>query len=119
MSAPYQLRRQRLRDRLAGQLPDRLDALLVTSLVNVRYLTGFVGSNAGLLVPTDPSRPVVMATDGRYAEAAALSVPDVEIVLERDTGPGLAALAPRRAAAGLREPPGHRRGPPGHYRGGP
>ena len=43
-------RRDVLRDRLdlAG-----LDALLVTDLVDVRYLTGSTGSNAALLVHAD------------------------------------------------------------------
>jgi len=40
-----------------------IDALLVTSLPNVRYLTGFTGSSAMVLVTTDA---LVVATDGRY-----------------------------------------------------
>jgi Xaa-Pro aminopeptidase len=40
------------------------DALLVTNLTNVRYLTGFTGSAALLLVKPDE---MVLATDGRYA----------------------------------------------------
>ncbi|MDP9072506.1 MAG: aminopeptidase P family N-terminal domain-containing protein, partial [Actinomycetota bacterium] len=39
------------------------DALLVTNLRNVRYLTGFTGSAGLLLVRADD---VVLATDGRY-----------------------------------------------------
>ncbi len=39
------------------------DALLVTNLTNVRYLTGFTGSAALLLVKDDE---LVLATDGRY-----------------------------------------------------
>jgi Xaa-Pro aminopeptidase len=51
---------------------DRLQAaldepLLVTSLVNVRYLTGFESSNAALLVAPDRVR---LFTDFRYASAA-------------------------------------------------
>ena len=33
-----------------------VDALLVTDLVNIRYLTGFTGSNAALLVHAPASR---------------------------------------------------------------
>ncbi len=40
-----------------------IDALLCTDLVSVRYLTGFTGSNAVLLVGADRS---VIITDGRY-----------------------------------------------------
>lgn len=41
--------------------------LLVTSLVNIRYLTGFTGSNAFLIADGDRS---VFLTDGRYGEVA-------------------------------------------------
>jgi Xaa-Pro aminopeptidase len=42
----------------------KLDALLVTNLHNVRYLTGFTGSNASVLLFKD--RPAVLFTDPRY-----------------------------------------------------
>lgn len=44
------------------------DALLVTTLNNIRYLSGFTGSAAFLLVRTDE---VVFVTDGRYRDQAA------------------------------------------------
>jgi Xaa-Pro aminopeptidase len=44
------------------------DGLLVTSLVNIRYLTGFTGSAALLLVLPDE---LVFVTDGRYQERSA------------------------------------------------
>jgi Xaa-Pro aminopeptidase len=72
-----------------------LDAMLVTDLVNVRYLSGFTGSNAALLVLVDDETPV-LATDGRYRTQAAAQAPDAEIVIERACGPHLTA----RAAAG-------------------
>ena len=49
---PYPPRRAALRALLREAAP-ALDALLVTDLVNVRYLTGFTGSNAALLVHAD------------------------------------------------------------------
>ena len=55
----------RLRPSLHGA---ECDALLVTNLVNVRYLTGFTGSAALLLVLADG---VVLTTDGRYRDQAA------------------------------------------------
>jgi len=52
--------------RLRESLP--VDALLVTKLVNIRYLTGFTGSAAQLLVLPDE---MVFVTDGRYRDQAA------------------------------------------------
>jgi Xaa-Pro aminopeptidase len=52
-------------DRIA-RLRDRLeDPLLVTYLPNIRYLTGFTGSSAMVLIADDR---FVFLTDGRYAE---------------------------------------------------
>jgi Xaa-Pro aminopeptidase len=54
------------RQRAAALLEEpKLDALLVTSLPNVRYLTGFSGSSAALLLFRDA--PPVFYTDPRYA----------------------------------------------------
>jgi Xaa-Pro aminopeptidase len=75
-----------------------LDAMLVTRLVNVRYLSGFTGSNAALLIRADDDTPV-LATDGRYRTQAAQQVPDAEIVIERACGPFLAG---RAASLGVR-----------------
>jgi Xaa-Pro aminopeptidase len=72
-------RRDRLRRALAAA---ELDAFLVTDLVNVRYLSGFTGSNAALLIRADDDIPV-LATDGRYRTQAAHQVPDARIVIER------------------------------------
>jgi Xaa-Pro aminopeptidase len=55
--------------RVASQLADRkLDALLVAFSPNLRYLTGFTGSNANLLVT--PRRSILF-TDPRYRIQAA------------------------------------------------
>jgi Xaa-Pro aminopeptidase len=61
-------RAARLRARLAD-VP--CDALLVTNLTNVRYLTGFSGSAALLLVRADDAADLVFVTDGRYRDQAA------------------------------------------------
>jgi Xaa-Pro aminopeptidase len=58
-----------------------LEAALVTDLVNVRYLTGFTGSNAAVLLPATGAD--VFATDGRYVDQAAAEVPDLERVTDR------------------------------------
>jgi Xaa-Pro aminopeptidase len=56
-------------DRLAERLAEReVDLLLVTDLTNLRYLTGFTGSNGFAVVGRDLRRFV---TDFRYVEQAA------------------------------------------------
>ncbi len=66
-------------DRLAELLREReLDALLVTNLVNVRWLTGFTGTNGLAIVAAGGER--VFVTDFRYVEQAAEQVPGFERV---------------------------------------
>ncbi|HEX2322569.1 MAG TPA: aminopeptidase P family N-terminal domain-containing protein, partial [Streptosporangiaceae bacterium] len=85
------------RDRAAAIAPGLgADAVLITSGVNVRYLTGLVSSNAALLVPADG--PAVLATDSRYAGTAGRECEDVQLVIERDVAPALVESA---LAAGL------------------
>jgi Xaa-Pro aminopeptidase len=64
-------------ERLRAGLERRL---LVTNLINIRYLTGFDSSNAALLV--DPKGPTRLYTDFRYIEAAE-AVAGVEAVLAK------------------------------------
>jgi Xaa-Pro aminopeptidase len=70
-------RADRVADALAGR---QVDLLLVTNLVNVRYLTGFTGSNAMAVVGRDVRRFI---TDFRYVEQAAEQVRD----FDREQGP--------------------------------
>jgi Xaa-Pro aminopeptidase len=66
------------RTRLAARLDDLgVDAFLVTRLPNVRFLTGFTGSNGQLLLSKDRS---VFLTDGRYTEQSRHEVPDADRV---------------------------------------
>jgi Xaa-Pro aminopeptidase len=59
-------------DRLAGLAGERsLDCLLVTDLVNVRYLTGFTGTNGACLVSAEER---IFFTDFRYVERARAEV---------------------------------------------
>ena len=65
-------------DRLAGLLEERdLDSLLVSNLVNVRYLTGFTGSNGACVVSRDER---LFLTDSRYVEQAKQQVRDFELL---------------------------------------
>jgi Xaa-Pro aminopeptidase len=70
------------------------DAALITSPANVRYLSGLVSSNAAVLLPAEGDG--VLATDSRYAEAAARDCPDIELITERQVDEALAGLATRR-----------------------
>jgi Xaa-Pro aminopeptidase len=88
------------RDVLRATAAERgLDAVLVTNLLNVRYLTGFTGSNGALLVRTDGTD--VLGTDGRYTTQAGLQAPDLELLIDRGTVPALARAAVRRGAGRL------------------
>jgi len=107
---PHPARRDALRALLAEA--GEVDALLVTDLVNVRYLTGFTGSNASLLVGVDGRD--AFCTDGRYTIQAAAEVPDLPAVIDR-AGPaalvavtveGHAALADAAAPVPLHRVPG-------------
>ena len=70
-------------DRVAGRLPGAgLDCLLVTGPVDVRYLTGFTGSN-GLALIGETMR--TFATDFRYVAQAA---DQVDPAFERIIDPG-------------------------------
>src|ERR1700681_3417774 len=84
-------RSERRREVVAGL---GADAALITSLVNVRYLTGLASSNAALLLPADG--PGILATDSRYAPAAARDCPDIELMIERFIESALAAAAAAR-----------------------
>jgi Xaa-Pro dipeptidase len=72
-------------------LPDDVDGLLVTRPENVRYLSGFTGSNGALLIRRDA--PPVLCTDRRYVLQAAAEAPDVEILEASRVGPSLVELA--------------------------
>jgi Xaa-Pro aminopeptidase len=65
-------------ERLVALLDERqLDSLLVTNLVNVRYLTGFTGTNGACIVSRDDR---IFLTDFRYVEQAKEQVPDFDRV---------------------------------------
>jgi Xaa-Pro aminopeptidase len=69
-------------DRLAALVAEReLDSFLVTDLVNVRYLTGFGGTN-GACVCGGETR--VFLTDFRYTERAEAEVGGWEVITVKD-----------------------------------
>jgi Xaa-Pro aminopeptidase len=76
-------------DRLEAALAERgLDRMLVTDLTNVRYLTGFTGTNGAVVC--GPGLRVFL-TDFRYTERAAAEVSEWETVTV--TGDWLAGIA--------------------------
>jgi Xaa-Pro aminopeptidase len=79
----------RLRRLQCGLEENRLDALLVTHLPNIRYLCGFTGSAAALVVAADGGRSLLI-TDGRYRAQAAEEVQAAKVVIARKS-PWLAA----------------------------
>jgi Xaa-Pro aminopeptidase len=80
-------------DRLRALLPDAgVDALLVTHLPNVRYLTGFTGSSAMLLVTGDA---LVFTSDGRYRTQAGEQLAGAGVDARIEIG---ATVAEQRAA---------------------
>lgn len=73
-------RRRRVAALLEGLTAAHIDALLVTSLANVRYLTGFSGSSALVLVS---QRETVLITDFRYQTQAGDEVGDsARVIIE-------------------------------------
>ena len=75
-----------------------LGALIVTDLANVRYLTGYVGSNGIALVGP---RGRKLVTDSRYAVAAREQARGVEVVIgRRDLLGDVAAALPSVAGEG-------------------
>lgn len=72
-------------DALRARLPDlNIDAMLVTQISNVRWLSGFTGSTAVVLVtPTQ----AVLATDSRYTTQANSQCSGVEVVQLASSAP--------------------------------
>ncbi|WP_336209103.1 M24 family metallopeptidase [Nonomuraea sp. LPB2021202275-12-8] len=97
MTVNYQERRARL----AAMLPaHEVDAMLVTSSVNVRYLTGLASSNAAVLVRADGS--ALLVTDNRYIDKThGLDVKAVEAtdVASRLAAPGVGIEAASMSVA--------------------
>ena len=86
-------------ERLAAKVAEAgLDWLLVSAPLNLRWLTGFTGSNGVALCPADPGRnPAVLLTDFRYTEQVAAQAPSawqIEIASNDLLGAGLAEHFP-------------------------
>ena len=96
--APTSERRDRLRVLLAedGLAEDGLDGMLITDLANIRYLSGFSGSNAALYVSASDPEDDVIATDARYTVQVGAEAADLPVILDRAS---IGALIAERAKA--------------------
>jgi Xaa-Pro aminopeptidase len=65
--------------------------MLVTRLVNVRYLTGFTGSNAAVLVSSSDANLDRIVSDGRYTTQISEQCPDITALPPSRTCPEAAA----------------------------
>ena len=93
-------------ERLASDLREReIDVLLVANQVNVRYLTGFTGTNGLALIVAHPARRHGhrFFTDFRYATQSAAQVPEI---FDREIVAG--ELLEAAAGALVRSAPAHR-----------
>ncbi len=88
---PAAARRARLIRRIRRE---KLDALLVTNVHNVRYLSGFLGDDSALLVTPDRT---TLLTDSRYAEQAEAETRGIGIVVRRKGMMPVAAATARKA----------------------
>ena len=91
----YEARRDKLRKAMKAT---GVDALLVTSFVNVTYLTGFTGDDSYLLVRHDGQ---VIISDGRYLTQLEEECPGLDALIR---GPGrgmLQAIARVVSASGI------------------
>ena len=75
--------------------PKEFDALLFFDMNNIRYLTGFTGSDGVLLLQPDRG---MLLVDGRYVTQAAEQSPHCDVVQYRDKVSGIAAALAERGA---------------------
>lgn len=78
MSEIYAARRKKLREHLQDQ---EISAFVTHNLINARYLTGFTGSHATVVVGPD-SQDDIIFTDGRYAHQVKQQCPDLRTSIE-------------------------------------
>ncbi len=96
MKPCYASRRDRVRRRLKKL---DADALLVTSVANVTYLTGFTGDDSFLLLRRDGE---LLLTDPRYTVQLQDECPDLEILARRPGGSMIESLTKALRSARVR-----------------
>jgi Xaa-Pro dipeptidase len=71
------------RDALRKILIDKAESAVFFDAVSIRYLSGFSGSNAALLIGQDQEIDVLL-TDSRYTQRAKDESPDIEVQIDRE-----------------------------------
>ena len=71
------------RDALRKILIDKAESAVFFDAVSIRYLSGFSGSNAALLIGQDKDSDVLL-TDSRYTQRAKDESPDIEVQIDRE-----------------------------------
>jgi Xaa-Pro dipeptidase len=71
------------RDALRKILIDKAESAVFFDAVSIRYLSGFSGSNAALLIGQDKELDVLL-TDSRYTQRAKDESPDIEVQIDRE-----------------------------------
>lgn len=90
----------RRREALAKRLVEEpLDALLISNVVNVTYLTGFSGDSSYLILSKDRA---LLVSDGRYTEQVAEECPGLETYIRPPTQTITAATAESLNKLGVR-----------------
>jgi Xaa-Pro aminopeptidase len=85
MTSDYRARRDRVRVALAQAGGETVaDTVVISDLINVRYLTGFTGSNGAVLIWSDDASADRICTDGRYLTQVAEQAGDLDAVIARD-----------------------------------
>lgn len=92
-SADHEKRVRRLREGLSDT-----DALLILGAKNIRYLTGFTGSDGALMAGSDW---LVLLVDGRYVTQARDEAPCAEIFEFRNRVEGIATTAGQRGVSSV------------------
>lgn len=95
----FAARRSRARELLHERSGGRAAWMLITSLPNVAYLTGFLGSNAVLALHAADPEQDLLGTDGRYAEQVRDQAPGLATVIDRSTLPAIVSVVAHRSGS--------------------
>ena len=102
MSATPEVERTRALAALLREHEDEPDLLVVTDPVNLRYMTGFTGTNGLALIAAADDGPRLFLTDFRYETQSAAQVPELFERRDLQNRPGGGARRGAVPARGVR-----------------